>query len=114
VVADDPSEPLGLSDDAGSGNAQLPQVIPRLSDITTGVASHTVTPGSQHSEPPDAAEDTSAYAETLEGGDNTGHGVPFYPGKNVSFFFLFLACDTHHLVLCCGEKLHSLKCSFTR
>ena len=34
-------------------------------------------------DPSDAAEDTSAYAETLEGAGGSKHGVPFYPGRHV-------------------------------
>lgn len=34
----------------------------------------------------DAAEDSSAYAKTLEGGSRRVDGVPFYPGKNLSLF----------------------------
>lgn len=34
-------------------------------------------------DPSDATEDSSAYAETLEGGKNREDGcVPFYPGKD--------------------------------
>jgi hypothetical protein len=36
-------------------------------------------------EPSDAAEDSSAYAETLEGGSSGKHGVPFYPGMCLLF-----------------------------
>ncbi len=50
---------------------------------------HTLTPVSRQTppslpEPSDCTEDSSsAYAETLEGGSGTRHGVPFYPGMNL-------------------------------
>ncbi len=84
---------------AESSDAQLPGDVPLSSGMTVGMASHTVTPASNQSEPhqlrsplrspprclpepSDAAEDSSAYAETLEGGSGSGSGggVPFYPG----------------------------------
>ena len=72
-------------------------------DMTAGVVSYTATPAPRSTassseprrvqsplrplpclpEPSDAAEDTSAYAETLEGAGGSKHGVPFYPGRHV-------------------------------
>ena len=72
-------------------------------DMTAGVVSYTATPAPPSTassseprrvqsplrplpclpEPSDAAEDTSAYAETLEGAGGSKHGVPFYPGRHV-------------------------------
>ncbi|KAK4038657.1 cutinase transcription factor 1 beta [Parachaetomium inaequale] len=95
VATNGPSGPLGTSNDAGSNNALLPQGTPRPPEVTTDVASHTVSPTSHHSKPSDAAEDTSAYAETLEGGSGTRNGVPFYPGDRRGPAFLMDICEPH-------------------
>lgn len=84
--------------DTGS-NAQLTPSMAPPSDLTREEASesHTVISPPHHNtssetlrlqplpEPSDAAEDSSAYAETLEGGSSGKHGVPFYPGMCLPF-----------------------------
>jgi hypothetical protein len=47
--------------------------------------------------PSDAAEDSSAYAETLEGGCSGKHGVPFYPGMCLSFGLPSPTAWTNHI-----------------
>ena len=90
-MADGPLKPLGIDGNAERRSTQLPEMV-------TGMDSHTVavTPASEQSKPrrvssplqpqrgllelSDAAEDSSAYAESLEGGGGNKQGVPFYPG----------------------------------
>ena len=109
VVTHDPSESLGMGDGADGANAQSPQGLPPPSDMIMGVASlpsHTATPASHYGseplraspclpEPSDAAEDSSAYAETLEGGSGSRHGLPFYPGDRRGPAFLMDICEPH-------------------
>ncbi|KAK0629368.1 fungal-specific transcription factor domain-containing protein [Bombardia bombarda] len=43
---------------------------------------------------PDAAQDSSAYADTLKGGNTHGDGVPFYPGDKRGPAFVIDICST--------------------
>ena len=97
VVADDPVESLEMGDDVESRNARPPEMVTSVDSHTAMPASHCNEPRRVPSplqpqqcllEPSDTTEDSSAYAESLEGGSGSKHGVPFYPGMHVHHRFL--------------------------
>jgi hypothetical protein len=92
VVADDPLESLETGDDMESRDARPPEMATSVDSHSVTAASHSSEPRripSPHQpqrcllEPSDTAEDSSAYAESLEGGSGNKYGVPFYPGMHV-------------------------------